>query len=43
MLVEMNAYMSNYDDQPKEATGKILSMQIPLFYLSSVKEEIDTR
>ena len=43
MLVEMNAYMSNYDDQPKEATGKILSMQIPLFLSLFSPREINVR
>ena len=42
--LEMNAYISNYDDEPKEVTGKILSMQIPLFYLFSINaEDMDIR
>ena len=39
----MNAYMSNYDDQPKEATEKILSMQIPLFLSLFSPREINLR
>ena len=51
MLVEMNAYMSNYDDQPKEATEKIYPCKFPSsIYLSislvqqeeeSIKEKIN--